>query len=105
MSDPGLSLPLELTDFHESPILLANHFVVQWQPDEFVLAVSQWAGPPLAGTRDEQLAQARSMGGLPVHTLARVSFNRRRTMELIALLQDRVREHDRVLGERERQAA
>jgi hypothetical protein len=32
-------------------------------------------------------------------------FNRRRTMELIALLQDRVREHDRVLGERERQAA
>jgi hypothetical protein len=70
-----------------------------------VLAVSQWAGPPLVGTPDEQLAQARSMGGLPVHTLARVSFKRRRAMELIALLQDRVREHDRVLGDRERQAA
>ena len=67
--------------------------------------MSQWAGPPLAGTRDEQLAQARSLGELPVHTLACVSVNRRRAMELIALLQDRVREHDRVLGERERQAA
>jgi hypothetical protein len=105
MSDADLGLPLELTDVHESPILLANHFVVQWQPDEFVPAVSRWAGPPLVGRPDEQLAQARSIGGLPVHAPARVSFNRRRTMELIALLPDRVREHDRVLGERDRQAA
>jgi hypothetical protein len=105
MSDVDLSVPLELTDVHESPILLANHSVVQWQADEFVPAVSQWAGPPLVSTPDEQLALVRSMSGLPVHTPARVSFNRRRAMELIALLQDRVREHDGVLGERERKAA
>jgi hypothetical protein len=81
--DIDLGLPLERTDFHERPILLANHFVVPWQSDEFVLSVSRWAGRPLVGTPDEQLAGARSIGGLPVLTPARVSLDRRRTVELL----------------------
>jgi hypothetical protein len=101
-----LKLPLALTDFNESPIMFANHFLVEWQPDEFVLAISQLDAAPIVGdTLEERRANARAMGELPVHTLSRVAFTRRRLIELVGLLQDRLREHDRALGEREKQPA
>jgi hypothetical protein len=97
-----INLPLALRDFHESPIMFANHFLVQWQPDEFVLSVSQVTGAPILGTTlEERRAQAGAMGELPVHTLSRVAFTRRRLIELIGLLQDRLQEHDRALSERQ----
>jgi hypothetical protein len=42
-----LSLPLSMSDFDDGPILLANHFLIQHQPDEFVVS--------LARERDVQL--------------------------------------------------
>lgn len=96
-----LNLPLIMRDFDESPILFANHFLVQRQPDEFVITLSQVTGLPLVGTPDEMRAQARDHGGLPVHTLARVAVTRRRLVELIELLQERLEEHDRLLRDRE----
>ena len=42
-----LSLPLSMSDFDDSPILLANHFLIQHQPDEFVVSLSQVTAPPL----------------------------------------------------------
>jgi hypothetical protein len=98
-------IPVALTNLLESPIEFANHFIVQWQADEFVLSLSQTSENPVFGTPDEQRAQARASGNVQVNTVARVAFNRRRLIELVGLLQDRLREHDRVLGEREREAA
>lgn len=95
-----LRLPLSLSDFDESPILLANHFLVQFQEDEFVLALSQVTGPPLVGTPEQIRAQARELRHVPVHTLARVALTRHRLTELIALLQEKLEEHDRTLGHR-----
>jgi hypothetical protein len=96
-----LNLPLSMSDFDESPILFANHFLVQPELDEFVITLSQVTGPPLVGTPDEMRAQAREHGGVPVHTLARVAVTRRRLIELIELLQARLQEHDRLLADRE----
>jgi len=98
LSSDELSLPLSMDDFDDSPILLANHFLIQHQPDEFVLSLSQVTGPPLVGTPDEIRESARAQGGVAVHTIARVAMTRRRAVELIALLQERVDEHDRLVG-------
>jgi hypothetical protein len=100
VSSDELSLPLSMSDFDDNPILLANHFLIQHQPDEFVVALSQVTGPPLVGTPDELRARARDHGGVPVHTIARVALTRRRVVELIALLQERLDEHDRTMGTR-----
>jgi hypothetical protein len=96
-----LHLPLSMGDFEESPILFANHFLVQYEPDEFVVSMSQWTGPPLVGTPDQRRAQAREHDRIPVHTLVRCGMTRRRVVELIALLQDRLDEHDRMMREGE----
>jgi len=99
LSSDELRLPLSMNDFDDSPILLANHFLIQHQPDEFVLSLSQVTGPPLVGTPDEIRESARAHGDLPVHTIARVAMTRRRVVELIGLLQERVDEHDRLMGD------
>jgi hypothetical protein len=88
VSTDDVRLPLAMSDFDDSRILLANHFVIQHQPDEFVVSMSQLTAPPLIGT---------SHGDVPVHTIARVAMNRRRVVELIALLQERLEEHDRLM--------
>ena len=84
------SLPLSMSDFDDSPILLANHFLIQHQPDEFVVSLSQVTTPPLL--------DPPSRSDVPVHTIARVAMTRRRVVELIALLQERLDEHDRLMG-------
>ena len=100
VTNDELSLPLSMSDFDDSPILLANHFLIQHQPDEFVVSLSQLTAPPLVGPSEEIRAQARSGGDVPVHTIARVAMTRRRVVELIALLQERLEEHDRLMGDR-----
>jgi hypothetical protein len=99
-TQPGtpLGLPLTWTEFEAVPILFGNHFLVQHQPDEFVLSVGQWTGPPLVGSRDEVERQASELSGIPVETLAHVAMTRRRVTELIAVLQAALEDHDRVLG-------
>jgi hypothetical protein len=92
-----LGLPLTWTDFDETPIMFANHVVVQHQPDEFVLSLSQVVGPPLTGTDVDRREQATGVDHLNLHTLARVAMNRRRVVELISLLQAEVQEHDRLI--------
>jgi hypothetical protein len=80
---------LEWIDFDEVPIVFANHFLVQHQPDEFVITVGQSTGPPLPATPQEAIS---------VETLARIAVTRRRLTELIAVLQAALEDHDRVLG-------
>jgi len=66
VTNDELSLPLSMSDFDDSPILLANHFLIQHQPDEFVVSLSQVTAPPLVGPPEEIRAQARSGGDVPV---------------------------------------
>jgi hypothetical protein len=96
-SHPGtaLDLPLAWTEFDSVPILFANHFLVQHQPDEFVLTLGQVTAPPLVGTPEEVSGQAGRLTHVPVETLARVGLTRHRLTELIALLQAELDEHDR----------
>jgi hypothetical protein len=95
----GLSVPLDWIDFDDAPIFFANHFLVQHQPDEFVLTVGQVTGPPLVGTPEQVRAAAREFTHVPIHTLARVGMTRQRLTELIALLEATLSAHDRASAE------
>ena len=92
------SLPLQWTEFEDTPIFFANHFLVQHHPNEFVLTLGQVTGPPVVGTPEQVRAQARDIGHVPIHTLARTGLTRDRVVELIGVLQATLDEHDRMLG-------
>jgi hypothetical protein len=96
-----LGLPLTMTDFDDNLILFANHILVQHQPDEFVLSISQVVGPPLTGTPEDRREQAGAVEQLTLHTLGRFAMTRRRVTELIALLQAELQEHDRLLEQQQ----
>ena len=90
--------PLQWIDFETTPILFANHFLVQYQPNEFVVTFGQVTGPPVVGTPDQVRDETRQLGRVPIRTLARTGLTRDRIVELIALLQTTLREHDRTTG-------
>jgi hypothetical protein len=90
--------PLEWVDFEELPIVFANHFLVQHQPNEFVLTLGQVTGPPVVGTPEQVREQARGAPRVPIHTLARVALTRQRAVELIEILQATLEDHDRLAG-------
>jgi hypothetical protein len=81
-------LQLNWLNFEQSPILFANHFLFQYQPDEFVLTLGQVTESPLAGGRPEPA---------PIRTICRVGLSRHRLVELIDLLQGTLQEHDRTV--------
>ena len=94
--DQRLELPLEWIDFDAVPMLLANCFLVQHQPGEFVLSLGQLTAPPLVGTPQQIRAQATELTRVPIRTVARYGLTRDRVTELIALLEAALTEHDRL---------
>jgi hypothetical protein len=72
----------EWGEIDETPILFANEFLIQQQPDEFFVTIGQATG----------------LAPNPVYTIARVALTRRRVTELIALLENRLAEHDGAAG-------
>jgi hypothetical protein len=89
---------LEWIDFEEQPIVFANHFLAQYQPDEFVLTMGQVTGPPAVGTPEQIRELARGADHVPIHTLARIGLTRHRLTELIDILQATLEDHDRLVG-------
>jgi hypothetical protein len=86
--------PRRWVELEETPILLANAFLIQHEPHEFVLTLGQAAGPVVA-TPD---VIDEPDGPVPIHSLARFGLTRERAEELIALLQTNLEEHDRLVG-------
>jgi hypothetical protein len=92
------SVPLRWIDFDETPIIFTNHFLVQHQPNEFVLTLGQVTGPPVVGTPAQIREQARSVDRVPIHTVARMGLTRDRLVQLIEVLQATLQDHDRIVG-------
>jgi hypothetical protein len=92
----ALGLPLTWVDFDETPIMFGNRFLVQHQPDEFVVSIGQVTSPPFTGTADEIRRQARDLTQVEIATVARIGLTRHRLVELIAMMQATLEEHDRL---------
>jgi hypothetical protein len=89
------SRSLKWVDFDEDAIVFANAFLIQHQPDEFVISIGQATGPPVVGT-PEQVREAADSSPVPILTLARFGLTRHRLSELIAVLQATLDDHDRL---------
>jgi hypothetical protein len=97
-SPQTIGIPLEWIDFDETPILFANHFLVQHQIEEFVVSMGQVVGPPPVGPPEDLRLPAHPVEDprhVPILTLTRVGLTRHRLTELIELLQNALEEHDR----------
>jgi hypothetical protein len=98
LTPEAFGLPLTWVEFDETPIAFANRFVAQPQPGEFILSFGQVTGPPLVGSPEDVREQVRELGHVDITTVARVGLTRTRLVELIAVLQSTLDDHDRTFG-------
>jgi len=96
--ESGIALPLLFVGMEEVPILYANHFLVQHQESEFIITVGQVQGPPLLGTREERIEQAKRLAYVPIKVVARLALTRERMAELIGALEENVKGFDTRAG-------
>ena len=89
-----IEIPLLLSGADETPVLFANHFLVQEYQEEFILTVGQLVPPPLLGTDEERQEQARQLSSVSVRVVARLGLTRRRLAEIISLLQGTLERYD-----------
>lgn len=86
--EQGMSLPLVFTGGEQTPVLYANHFLVQQQQsDEHILTIGQVSVPPVIG-EDEQAARAqlRLAGFVPITVHGRYIMSRQKLVELVGVL-------------------
>jgi len=95
----SVEVPLSWIGLDELPILFANQFIIQHQPNEFIFTVGQMAPPALLGPPEVVAEQAREITHIPVKPLARIGMTRHRLAELIAVLQANLENHDRKMRE------
>lgn len=100
MSQPEpeqFELPVTWVGLEEEPIYFANQILVQFQPDEFVLALGQATAPPVLGTPEQVREQLEQITYVPIRPIARIGLTRKRIQELIAALQANLDNHDRAV--------
>lgn len=93
-----LQIPVVWVGGDEMPVVLVNQFLGQFQQNEFILTFGQLTPPPLLGTREERLEEARNISFLPVKVLARFGLTRSRVEELIHVLEETLKNYDAVEG-------
>ena len=92
MSSPSDPQPRDIriswVGYEEMPIVYANQFLMQYQPEGgFVLGIAQATPPALIGDADEIAAQIESLDFVAARTLLRAAVTEHKARELIALLQ------------------
>jgi len=96
--DNGVSVPLVWVDLDAVSVEMANQFVSQFEPDQFILTVGQVAPPMIIGSEEERLEQLRRISYAPVRTLARVSMSPARMRELVSVLQQSLQHYEQAFG-------
>jgi hypothetical protein len=95
----GINIPVAWIGLDERPIELANQFLIQHEPNEFILTIGQLSPPPLIGSQEQQAEQVEALDFVPIRALCRVSMAPNRLRDLIAILQETWKRHDRHMEE------
>jgi hypothetical protein len=91
---PG-PVPLVWVGLEDASVVASNQFLGQFSGrDEFVITFGEVTPPPLLGTPEERLEQARQISYVPVRVLARVGLNRHRFEELMEVLKTTLANYD-----------
>jgi hypothetical protein len=94
----GVSIPVAFVGVDDTTIQFANQFAVQFEREEIILVVAQFAPPILTGEPDAVMEAARRVPLVPIRVLARYGMPVQRARELATVLQrqldvlDRTRE-------------
>jgi hypothetical protein len=86
----AIQLPVVWSGVEETPMLYANSFLVQFDPQalgSFLLTVGQLTPPALIGTPDEIREQAEQLSYVHCQCIARLVVTPAKLAELIAVLQ------------------
>lgn len=89
-----VQVPIVWEETEDRPAVFANQFLIQHQPDEFLLTFGQLITPPLLGSEEDRREQLSRVSYVPIRILGRFGFTRRRMVELIAVLQENLERHD-----------
>jgi hypothetical protein len=93
---PETNVPLAWVGYDEQPVLLANQFLLQTQPDQsVVLGIGQMTPPPMTGTPEQIAEQVSQIEFIPIRTLARVGLTEQALRELAATIQAHLDKYDR----------
>lgn len=86
--DPqALNVPISWVGYDEIPIVYANQFLIQYQPEgSFVIGIGQSTLPALIGDPGEIAEQAAEIEFVPVRPLSRIVLTEDKMKELIAVL-------------------
>jgi hypothetical protein len=91
----AIQIPAVWIGGDETPILLVNQFLGQFQDNEFILTFGQFAPPALIGTEKERREQVKEISFVPVKALARFTLTRSRLEELIGVLEETLKNHEK----------
>jgi hypothetical protein len=87
----GIAIPSAWLGVEDVPILLANAFVSQFDPqsrDALTLTIGQVTFPAISGsTPEERAEQVQQIAYVPIKPIVRLGLTPRRARELIATLQ------------------
>lgn len=93
-----LQVPIIWVGVEDTQILFANQYLGQINEGEVILTFGQLSPPVLLGPEEQQRQQADRLGYVPVKTVARFGFTRRRLGELITVLQQTAANFDAQAG-------
>src|SRR5688572_30304966 len=94
-SEPELQVPIVWVGGEDIATHTANQFLGQFSgPEEFIVTFGHIAPPPLLGTPEERLEQARQLSYVPVRAITRIGLTRQRVEELIGVLQQTLSNFD-----------
>jgi hypothetical protein len=84
----SIQIALSWVGYDEVPVIYANQFLLQYQPENsFVMGVGQSTPPAMLGSPEELAEQARQIEFVPVRTLTRLALTEEKMKELVAVLQ------------------
>jgi hypothetical protein len=89
------NVPVVWLGFEEANVSTCNQYLGQFAGrDEFILTFGEITPPPLLGTPEERLEQAKQLSYVPVRVIARLGMTRYRVEELIKVLQETLSNYD-----------
>jgi len=88
-----IEVPLVIIGTEDTPIYLANQFVVQHEQKEFIITFGQYSPPLLLGSPEEKREAAKRIPYVPIKVVARVGLTPERMEELIKVLQTNFRNY------------
>jgi hypothetical protein len=94
-----IQIPIVWEGLDELPVYSTSQILSQFTDDMFVISFGMLTPPALIGTPEERREQAKSIGYVPIRPIVRLGLTENRVEQLIAVLQENLRNFRNAAGE------